>query len=128
MNSVRYQQHCLADPIMPSVIMGSLFTGLAIAQGFPFTPRLIGLNIGALYIYSILPCPMEAIHRRQSSLHNAAAGGILGFIGVSRGILGVPFVNPYYVYRNPILSPPLLGAAVYGGMGFAFASLGGKRM
>lgn len=54
MNTVAYQQHCLARPIVTSVTLGSIFTGLSVAQGARFTPRLAALNIGGLYAYNVL--------------------------------------------------------------------------
>jgi hypothetical protein len=129
MNTISYQQHCLTKPVGSSIIMGSIFTAISVAQGQPLTPRLAGMNIGGLYLYNILQCPMEGIHGRESSLHNAAAGAILGYIGVSSRQLGIPFLDPYFFMRYPQLSAPITGAAVYGAMTFAFAAgLGGKPM
>jgi len=56
---------------------------------------------------------------------NVAAGGTLGYIGVSRQVLSVPFVNPYVLYgfRNPAL----IGGAVYATMAGGMAALGGKQ-
>jgi hypothetical protein len=127
MNSVGYQLDCLTRPVVTSLTLGGLFTGLSVAQGARFTPRLAALNIGGLYVYNILTCPMEAIHGRSSAWHNACSGAILGYVGVSRGMLGIPFVDPYFFYRHPQLSPPLTGAAVYGALSLALvAVLGGK--
>ena len=55
------------------------------------------------------------------------SGAILGYIGVSAGALGVPFVHPIFFYQNPRFSPAVMGSAVYGGMGLAMAALGGKK-
>jgi hypothetical protein len=79
---------------------------------YPSTSILKGLYSGGIYAYNIIQCPMEVIHGRQSSLHNVAAGGILGYIGVSRGIIGIPFVNPYFLYGVRPPGPALIGAAV----------------
>ena len=130
MNTLAYQKHCATRPVGVSVVAGSVFSALDVVQGMRFSPQRLGINIGAIYLYNVLQCPMEAIQGRQSSLHNGAAAGILGYVGVSRGILGIPFVNPYEVYmRFPQVTPPMLGAAVYGGLGFLLASvLGGKPM
>jgi hypothetical protein len=107
--------------------MGSVFTAISVAQGARLTPHLAGMNIGGLYVYNILQCPMEGIHGRESSLHNAASGAILGYIGVASRQLGIPFLDPYFFMRYPQLSQPLAGAAVYGAITFAFAAaLGGK--
>ena len=66
---------------------------------------------------------------RPSALHNVASGAILGYIGVSRGVLGIPLVDSYFFYRNPRISPPIVGGAVYGGIAFLFAAaLGGKPL
>jgi hypothetical protein len=75
-----------------------------------------------------MQCPMELIHGRQSSLHNFIAGGTLGYLGVTSGRLGIPFIDPYTLYRYPMLSPGTVAFGVYGGMGMALATLGGKRL
>lgn len=59
-------------------------------------------------------------------LSNVVAGGIMGYVGVSTGRLGVPFVNPYYLYN--IRNPAIIGGAVYGALGGALAMLGGKSI
>lgn len=57
---------------------------------------------------------------------NVVAGASFGYIGVSRGVLGVPFMNPYQLmaFRNPAL----IGAAVYGVLAGGLATLGGKSI
>ena len=126
MNSIAYQKHCFQRGIGTSVVFGSIFTGISVTQGYRLTPSLAATNIGALYLYVSLQCPMEAIHGRQSALHNACSGGILGYVGVRSQRLGIPFVDPYFFFRYPRLSPPLVGAAVYGGMGLLLATVSGK--
>ena len=64
---------------------------------------------------------MEAFSRRRSLWHNGIAGGILGYVGVERGYLGVPL----YQYRE--LAPAQWGFLMYGAMGIAFGSLSGKH-
>ena len=71
---------------------------------------------------------MEAIHGRQSVLHNAAGGALLGYIGVSTHKVGIPFVDQNIFWRYPGLRPPMVGAAVYGAMAGAFGLLGGKSI
>jgi hypothetical protein len=51
---------------------------------------------------------------------------VLGYVGVSHGRLGIPFVDYSMFYRYPNLRPPVVGAAVYGALGGCFAMLGGK--
>ncbi|CAB9509140.1 expressed unknown protein [Seminavis robusta] len=124
--NVYYQKHCLMDPITPSVMFGGLFTGLSVAQGMPFSPQLAMFNMGGIYLYNTLQCPMVAIQGRESAWHNAASGAILGYVGVMRYNLSVPFVDPMFFYRNPQFPKPFVGAMAYGGMGLAFAMLGNK--
>ena len=57
---------------------------------------------------------------------NVASAGTLGYIGVSRFGLGIPFVNPYLQMR--MRHPALLGGVVYGCIGGALAALGGKQI
>jgi hypothetical protein len=107
-------------------MFGGVFTGLSVAQGMPLTPQLAMLNIGGLYLYNTLQCPMVAIQGRESAWHNAASGAILGYVGVRQFNLSVPFVDPYFFYRNPQFPKPIVGAVAYGGIGLAFAMLGSK--
>ncbi|KAL7488245.1 hypothetical protein ACHAW6_013824 [Cyclotella cf. meneghiniana] len=116
---------CLTRPIGTSVVSGGIFTALdTLIGGTPLSLRNWGFYSGSIYAYNIIQCPMEVIHGRQSSLHNVASAGLLGYIGVSRGMISVPFVNPYFVYGARY--PGLIGAVVYGGIGGALAMLGGK--
>eukprot|EP00970_Alexandrium_tamarense_P004980 scaffold808_cov196-Alexandrium_tamarense.AAC.117 len=125
---------CLIQPIPSCAIMGGgecagvrswwLFMGIDAIQGAPLSVRSWGFYAGGLYAYNIIQCPMETIHGRQSAMHNVAAGGILGYVGVSRGRLGVPFVSPYILYG--MRYPGLVGAAVYGAIAGGMATLGGK--
>lgn len=71
---------------------------------------ITGYYSAFIYGYNILQCPMEIIHGRQSALHNVASGGLIGYIGVTRGNMGVPFVSPYFLYGTR--HPGLIGAAV----------------
>jgi hypothetical protein len=110
-----------------SLFVGGLSTLISVAQGAPLTPRLAGINVAGIYLYSIIQCPLEGIHGRKSSLHNLASGAILGYIGVSSRLFGIPFLDPFFFIRNPQLSAPITGAAVYGAMAFAFAAGLGEK-
>ena len=90
--------------------------------------EILALYVGGVYAYNILQCPMEAIHGRQSLLHNFLSAGTIGYLGVNRGFLGVPFVDYTFYYRNPQLSPGVVGFVVYGGLAGVFAMLQGKRI
>ena len=127
MVNTRHIAPCLIDPIPHAAVMGAIFHGFDVMQGAPFSLRMWGIYAGGLWTYQAMICPMEAIQGRRSSLHNVASAGILGYIGVSRGLMGVPFVNPYTLYGSRF-PPGLIGAAVYGAMGGALATLGGKRI
>ena len=123
-----YQQQCLTAPIVPSMVMGGVFSAIdVVTQGTKFTPRGVISYAGFIYTYNAIQCPMEEIHGRKSALHNVLAGGMLGYLGVSSGNIGIPFVDPHFFYRHPYIRPPLAGFLVYGGLGGAFAMLGGKR-
>ena len=122
----RYLAPCLIDPIPHSVIMGGIFHGFDAMQGAPLSVRTWGMYATGLWTYHAMICPMEAIHGRRSSLHNVASAGIMGYVGVSRGFMGVPFVNPYQLYGSRF-PPAMIGAAVYGLLGGALATLGGKQ-
>ena len=123
--SVRHQQDCLTRPVTSSILWGSIFTGVNVAQGAPLSPQSFAVNIGGLYVYSALQCPMEAIQGRPSLLHNGAAAGTIGAIGVQAGFLGVPFVPPHVLY-SPRYNPLAIAFAVYGGLAMTVGSLSGK--
>lgn len=84
--------------------------------------------MGFIYIYNALQCPMEAIHGRQSLLHNIGSGATLGYLGYRAGVFGIPFVDPLTFYRYPALKPSLVCAAVYGAGAGVLAALGGKPL
>jgi len=114
-------------PIVPSIVFGSALTAFDVfVQGARLTPRFALTYIGGIYAYNAFQCPMEAVHGRESAAHNVFSGAILGFVGVQRGILGVPFVDAYFFYRHPQITPAMAGAMVYGAMGGVLATLGGK--
>lgn len=78
-----------------------------------------------LYTYNILQCPMEAIHGRQSLWHNVLSAGMLGYVGVQSGRLGVPRIAlSHYRLRN--IPPPQMAFLFYGSMAGLLAFLGGK--
>jgi hypothetical protein len=128
MNSVEYQKYCFTRPIGTSIVFGGVFTGISMLQGFPLTLGMVAVNVGGIYAYNVLQCPMEAISRRQSSLHNFAAGAILGYVGVSTHKLSVPFVDYTFFYRYPQIPPAAMGAFIYGSIGFGLALFGGKTI
>mmetsp|Transcript_6600 Transcript_6600/g.16432 ORF Transcript_6600/g.16432 Transcript_6600/m.16432 type:complete len:100 (-) Transcript_6600:13-312(-) len=98
-------------------------------QGARATPQLFATNCGLLYIYHALQCPMEALHGRQSLLHNVVAGGTLGAFGVQAGRLGIPFLDSSFFWRYPSISPAMAAFAVYGGLaGVLGGVLGGKSL
>ena len=118
---------CLFGNIMPATVMGGAFTALHVFQGAQPTPQLAATNIGFLYVYGALQCPMEALTGRQSWMHNALAGGILGYAAYEHGAIGIPFnlENTFRARRVPLAA----GAAlVYGAMGAGLAMFAGKPL
>lgn len=121
---------CYTDPIVSSFVMSGAFTAFSAVQGMPMSrlPSNFAVGVGFIYMYSALQCPMEALHGRRSVLHNAVAGGSLGFAGVQSGIVGVPFMSVYAAAAMPRGRLAATGALVYGGCAAALASFGGKRL
>ncbi|KAL1526812.1 hypothetical protein AB1Y20_015505 [Prymnesium parvum] len=125
--SLRHQRDCLTAPVLPAMMWGSLVAGLNIAQGAPLTPRVFAVNVGILYLYQALQCPMEAIHGRRSLLHNGLAAGSLGVVGVQAGFLGVPFV-PLHILYSSKYNPLLIAFGMYGLIAMGIGSLGSKPL
>ena len=73
-------------------------------------------------------CSLEAVSGKKSSIHNGIAGATIGYIGVHKGLMGIPFVDSYFFYRYPRISPPIMGATVYGSTCLIIASFFGKKM
>mmetsp|Transcript_5024 Transcript_5024/g.6499 ORF Transcript_5024/g.6499 Transcript_5024/m.6499 type:complete len:128 (-) Transcript_5024:421-804(-) len=121
-----YQQDCLTRPIGSSILMGGVFSAIDVAQGAKPTPMRVASYMAFIYTYNAIQCPMEEIHGRSSALHNLLAGGMLGYMGVKNGNIGIPFVSHDFFYRFPFLRPQHVALAVYGSMGGALAMLGGK--
>ena len=124
-----YQQQCLTAPIGSSIVMGGVFSALdVVTTGGKITPQGVASYAAFIYTYNAIQCPMEEIHGRRSAIHNFLAGGTLGYLGVRSGRIGIPFMDQYFFYRNPAIRPEFAAFAVYGGLGGAFALLGGKRI
>ncbi|GKZ00177.1 hypothetical protein MPSEU_000970900 [Mayamaea pseudoterrestris] len=125
--SPQYQVHCMQRAVGPSIIFGGAFTAIdVVLQGAKLTPTLAATNIGGIFVYNVIQCPMEAISGRQSAWHNVFAAATLGGAGVHTGKLGIPFVDATFFYRYPSVSPMMAGAAVYGLLGGVLATLGNK--
>lgn len=129
-NPVGYVAGCAERSVKPAVGNGVILTLLMAMQNpgaMSNLPMAFALNCGAVYGYFVVQCPMEAIHGRQSLLHNVAAGGTLGYLGVASGRVGIPFnLEPtFYINRIPL---PVGGALVYGGLAAVFGAIGGKAL
>ena len=63
------QQQCLTRPVYSSILTGGIITGIsAVSQGMgPHLPVQFAQNVGFIYGYHVLQCPMEALHGRQSA-------------------------------------------------------------
>ena len=46
---------------------------------------MLARNVGFIYAYNAVQCPMEAVSQRRSLLHNAVALGGMGAVGVAKG-------------------------------------------
>ena len=121
---------CLLKPIPPVAFWSGVFTGISIYQGLPKQQafQAFSRNFGFLFVYHALQCPLEAIHQKRSYVHNCIAGGTLGYLGVMKRAVGVPFVDAGFFVKYPRLSPPVAGALIYGGMAGALGALGGKSL
>jgi hypothetical protein len=124
---MRHTVRCASDHVPTAIVGGAVFSALHVAQGARPTPQLAASNIGFLYAYGALICPMEDIQGRRSSVHNFLSGSILGYIGIVRGHIGVPFnlEAPMLVNRVPL---PVGGALVYGSLAYLIASFQGKSL
>ena len=107
--------------------MGGAFTALHAYQGARPTPQLAVVNIGFLYAYGALQCPLEALTGRHSWSHNALAGGILGYVAYERRVVGIPF-NLEHNFRARRVPLPAGAALVYGSMGAVLAMIAGKPL
>ena len=108
--------------------MGGIFSAFdTVTMGSKITPKGVASYAAFIYTYNAIQCPMEEIHGRRSAIHNVLAGGMMGYIGVSSGSIGIPFIDYTFFYRYPRIRPATAAFVVYGSMGGAFALLGGKR-
>eukprot|EP00467_Chlorarachnion_reptans_P025191 CAMPEP_0114524426 /NCGR_PEP_ID=MMETSP0109-20121206/21849_1 /TAXON_ID=29199 /ORGANISM="Chlorarachnion reptans, Strain CCCM449" /LENGTH=136 /DNA_ID=CAMNT_0001705869 /DNA_START=88 /DNA_END=498 /DNA_ORIENTATION=- len=125
-----YTPQCVTSQFVPACVMGGILYGVQDVMLGGARPSVEGFGryAGILFCYGALQCPMEAVHGRRSLLHNAAAGGVLGYIGVARGYVGIPFIDYNFFYRYPNIRPPVAGAGVYAAMAFGFGAMGGKTM
>jgi hypothetical protein len=107
--------------------MGGVFSAIdVVTQGAKITPTGVASYAAFIYAYNAVQCPMEEIHGRRSAFHNVLAGGTMGYVGVSRGAVGIPFIDSNFFHRYPGVRPPVVAFVIYGAMGGAFATLGGK--
>ena len=118
---------CLVGNIQPAILMGGVFTAINVMQGAPFTPATAAVNVGFIYAYGALQCPMEALTMRRSWTHNFLAGGILGYAAVERGLAGIPYnlEQACYARRIPV---PVGAGMMYGSIGAALAMFSGKPL
>jgi hypothetical protein len=119
---------CLIKPVVPCGFWGGVFTGISVYQGLPKQQAFhhFSRNFSFLYIYHALQCPLEAISGKRSCVHNALAGGILGYFGVSKRLIGIPFVRQPFFIQYPQLKPPIIGSLVYGTLAGTLGALSGK--
>ena len=120
---------CASRGVTPALGNGVILTLFQSMQGMTSPVQLpisFALNTAFVYSYVVLQCPMEALHGRQSLLHNALSGATLGYIGVSSRQLGLFNLEPtLLINRIPL---PVGGALVYGSLAAALGAIGGKRL
>ena len=125
---VRHTIYCAERGVTPALTNGALLTLLNGASGAPVSalPTMGIYNVAFIYAYFVMQCPLEAIHGRQSLLHNMIAGGALGYAGAQTGRLGLfGLETALLVNRIPL---PVGGALIYGTMAGLLGALGGKRI
>eukprot|EP00729_Bicosta_minor_P012256 gene12256-34535_t len=127
-DDITYVPACLGNHIIPSATSGALLHLLqdVVFGGQKPSVRGWGIYSGFLFTYSGLQCPMEQLHRRKSLLHNFAAGSILGYIGVSGGFVGIPFMQNVTLPKVLRSRQAFLGAGIYGTLAMAFGAFSGK--
>ena len=88
---VGYTSRCLIRHVPGSLVGAGFWTGIGVLQGSkaPILPTFTR-NLFFLYTYLALQCPMEAIQGKRSLLHCTLSGGIIGYIGCQRKMLGMP--------------------------------------
>ena len=143
-NTISYQQSCLIRSIPTSFIIGSLYGAYLTFQthmqdsssgrqprsqhtSSSTLLRTFGTSIGVVYVYYIIQCPMEAIHNKESFVHNGIAAFSISFIGLAQQKLGVPFVPIYSLYHVPFLARNILGASIYSGIAMGIAAVYGHK-
>ena len=104
-----------------------MWQGIHVFQGAHLTPQLAATNIGFLYAYGALHCPLEEISGRQSLMHSFAVGGVLGYVAVASRSVGIPF-NLEHIFLSNRIPIAVGGALVYGGIGAAMAAFQGKPL
>lgn len=125
---VSHVADCSTRAMTPAAGNAVMLTAIQAVQGLPMqsVPVNLAVNFGFVYTYGALQCPMEAIHGRQSLLHNALSGATIGYLGVNAGMLGI-FNLEHMLYSNRI-PLPLGGALVYGAAAAALGAFSGKRL
>ena len=125
----QHTMHCAERGVRPALGNGVILTMLQMGTsgGAPANlPMSFALNVGFVYSYVVLQCPLEALQGRQSLMHNVFAGGTLGYLGVNAGRLGMfGMEHHFYINRIPL---PIGGAILYGAMGGILGAIGGKSL
>ena len=129
LNPVGHTIGCAQGAVTPALSNGVLLTLLQSMGGPPPPAQMamvFGMNCAFVYSYFVVQCPMEALHGKQSLLHNGIAGSAMGYLGVQSGKLGM--FNLEYTFMMNRIPLPIGGAMVYGALAAALGALGGKRL
>jgi hypothetical protein len=152
-NTISYQQSCIVRPIPTSILFGALCTAYITLMQQMRKPssssrrdqhqqrnsttaatatsstllRTFGSSVGVVYVYYAIQCPMEAIHNKESYIHNGISAFTLSYIGLAQQRIGVPLISAYTIYQLPLLARNILGASIYSCMAMTFAAFYGHK-
>mmetsp|Transcript_1957 Transcript_1957/g.2769 ORF Transcript_1957/g.2769 Transcript_1957/m.2769 type:complete len:139 (-) Transcript_1957:71-487(-) len=123
----RYISGCITNIIPSSIVMGGI---LHFLQGnMRINLREWGVYSGFLISYNSLKCGLEGLHGRRIALHDGIAGAVVGYIGVERRMIGIPFAENLVYFFHRGVRPSVVGAGVYGLMGIVLGgALAGKPL
>jgi hypothetical protein len=124
-NFTNYLPNCIIQSAKHSIMASAVVTGLDVASGRRFTPKLLGVNYLFAATFYSLHCPLEAIAGRRSCVHSFVVAGTMGYVGVMKRWVGIPLhahIPINVLYRVPA---PILGGAVYGTMAFLLRGMMG---
>ena len=113
-----YTSRCLVNHLPGSAIGSAFWTGISFFQGSQAPlATTFGRNFLFIYTFFSLTCPMEALHGRKSLLHSTLSGGIIGYVGSQRNLLGMPqnIYNSIFMHSKGRINGPAAVGLFYAG-------------